>query len=209
MGSIDAVEYLLLRLYPGKAVNLARAEVSEGKIRDRAEDYLYAARIYEKVLRGLDSETLKALADDERELDAAQLQEGLQQRERSHFFHKQDANADYDYWASRSCWTLDETVALILGKDPRVVDWTRIEPLVKKSEFAQRFADVRAHLKRAMLSGQLLDPVSPPVLLSWANDRGVVLPSELEARIATSNNHKRRLGPDCQLSSSHRWAHAL
>lgn len=209
MSSIDAVEYLLLRLYPGKAVNLARAEVSEGKIRDRAEDYVYATRIYERVLRGLAPETLKALVDDERERDAAQLQERLQQREQSHFFNKPETNADYAYWTSRSCWTLDETVALILGKDPRIVDWAQIEPLVKKSEFAQRFADIRAHLERAILSGQLLGPVSPPFLLSWANNRGVVLPGELEERIAARKDQKRKPDQGRQLSSSDQWAPAL
>jgi len=193
MAGFDAVEYLSLRLYPAKAVNRARAEVSDGKNREVAEDYVRSADIYEKALHALSQASLNALADDERQLEVQQIQEQAQGKERNQFFNRQDAKADFGLWAEQSCWSLDETTALILGKNPKVVDWDQIEPLVHTSAFAEQFADIRRHLNKARRDGQLMDPVRPGHFLSWANVRGVVLPAELEACLEA--NAKKRADP--------------
>ncbi|HSG94632.1 MAG TPA: hypothetical protein VLA28_03875, partial [Afifellaceae bacterium] len=176
-------EFLSLRMYPAKLVNQARVEVGEGKSREDAEAYIEKVEIYERALRALSDETLVALVEDERQQDAALLQEQEEQLDRHRFFNDPKASANFPRWAKRPCWSLDETTALILGKSPEVVDWAHIEPLIGVSPFAARFSDIRRHLTHARNSGQLFDPVEPARFLAWARERGVVLPQVLEGCI--------------------------
>ena len=184
MSSFDAVDYLVLRMFPARLVNQARVEVSDGKIREEAEAYIEKVNIYERALRALSDESLMAMVEDERQQDAALRQEREDQLDRHRFFNDPKASANFARWAKRPCWTLDEATALILGKNPEIVDWTHIEPLIGVSPFAARFADIRRHLTHARANGQLFDPVSPAHFLTWACERGVALPEQLEECIA-------------------------
>ena len=69
MPSFDAVEFLSLRMFPGKLVNQTRLEISDGKFRDDVEAYIEKVKIYERALRALSDESLLALAEDERQQD--------------------------------------------------------------------------------------------------------------------------------------------
>ena len=53
MAGFDAVDYLSFRLYPSKAMNKARAEVSDGRIKEASEAYVRGADIVEKALQAL------------------------------------------------------------------------------------------------------------------------------------------------------------
>ena len=184
MSSFDAVEYLALRMFPARLVNQARVEVSDGKIREDAEAYIEKVNIYERALRALSDDSLMAMVEDERQQDTALQQERERQLDRHRFFSDPKASADFARWAKRSCWTLDEATALILGKSPEAVNWDNIEPLVEVSPFAERFADIRRHLTHARANGQLFDPVRPDFFVSWAAVRGVILPELLEEYVA-------------------------
>lgn len=184
MSLSDAVEYLVLRMFPAKLVNQARIEVGDGKSRDDAKAYIEKVNIYERALRALSDESLVALVEDERRQDTALLQEREEQLDRHRFFNVPEASANFARWAKRPCWTLDEATALILGKCPETVDWAHIEPLVGVSPLAARFSEIRRHMMHARDNGQLFDPVAPAHFLTWANERGVVLPQALEGCIA-------------------------
>jgi hypothetical protein len=199
MPPFDAVEYLSLRMYPAKLVNQTRVEVGEGKSREDAEAYIEKVEIYERALRALSDDSLMALVEDERQQDAALLQEQEEKLDRHRFFNEPEAAVDFARWARRPCWTLDEATALILGKNPEIVDWAHIEPLVSVSLFAARFADIRRHLTHARANGQLLDPVSPDFFLTWACDRGVVLPQALEGCI---DDRQRRTFPNPEVAEA-------
>lgn len=185
MSLFDAVEYLSLRMFPAKLINQARLEVGNGKSREDAEAYIEKVNIYERALRALSDESLMAMVEDERQLDAALQHEREDQLDQNRFFNGSKASANFERWAKQPCWTLDEATALILGKNPEVVNWDNIEPLVEVSPFAGRYADIRRHLTHARANGQLFDPVSPEHFLTWACERGVVLASALEECIAS------------------------
>ena len=121
MSSFDSVEFLSLRMFPGKLVNQARLEISDGKFRNDVEAYIEKVNIYERALRALSDESLMAMVEDERQQDAALLQEREDQLDRHRFFNEPEASANFVRWAKRPCWTLDEVTALILGKNPEVV----------------------------------------------------------------------------------------
>jgi len=183
MSSFDAVEFLSMRMFPAKLVNQARVEVGDGKSREDAEAYIEKVEIYERALQALSDESLMAMVEDERQQDVALLKEQEEQLDRHRFFNEPKASANFARWAKRPCWTLEEATALILGKNPEIVDWAHIEPLIGVSSFAARFADIRRHLTHAQANGQLFDPVSPDTFLTWARERGVVLPQALEGCI--------------------------
>lgn len=65
----------------------------------------------------------KREADDEAKKAAA---------ESARFYNLPGANADFDYWSKADFWTLDEAVALLLGKDPSIV-----KPAALKLELTQ------------------------------------------------------------------------
>ncbi len=183
MSSFDAVEYLVLRMFPAKLVHQARLDIGEGELLEQAEAYIEKVGIYERALRALSDESLMAMVEDERQQDAALAQERVEQLDRHRFFNDSIASANFARWAKRPCWTLDAATALILGKNPEIVNWANIEPLIGVSPFATRFADIRRHLTHVRENGQLLDPVSPAHFLTWAHERGVVLLDTLEGCI--------------------------
>ena len=55
-----------------------------------------------------------------------------QKSEKQRFFNQSDCDADFAYWSKQIVWSIDEGVALILGKDPRKVNWENIKEFVNK-----------------------------------------------------------------------------
>src|SRR5215207_4063377 len=88
--------------------------------------------------------------------DLRQLYRTLQdehraQQERRRFFHRQHANADFSAWSLMRRWTLDQTTALVLGKEPTVVTRERLLRVIDESPFATHYEKVRAFLSAAGL----------------------------------------------------------
>ena len=138
------------------------------------------ARATEDIDALYDSETSKALAEAvaKRELD-----------EKSRFFNWPSAAANFDHWSKAACWSLDEAVALALGRDPTVVSWDKLKSYVDISAFAGRYRALRDLTLRARTMQQLFDPVIPGVFLGWAKRNEIAYPTELEARVVERGNH--------------------
>jgi len=71
MSSFDAVEYLVLRMFPAKLVHQACLDIGKGKPCEKAEAYIEKVRNYVTTLRALSDESLMAMVEDERQRDAA------------------------------------------------------------------------------------------------------------------------------------------
>ena len=117
------------------------------------------------------------------------------------FFHRPAANARFAHWGLAAVWTLEEGVALCLGKEPRFVNQASLKPHLKKSPFAQRFDDLLTLADRAARAGDLkiakrLDhsgdytqEALPASFLRWAKGQGIDYPAELADAVA--GNAKR------------------
>lgn len=71
---------------------------------------------------------LQAMAlEDLRALHAAAVTQKAKQDEAQRFYNKREAMADFGYWLSMDFWTLDEAVALLSQRDPRIVNRFTIE----------------------------------------------------------------------------------
>jgi hypothetical protein len=174
------IEVLCLRLFPKTPTLKASIEILIDENREKALAYLKACEAYEVELRQLSDTALLALDKDENEHNKRIEKEDAEREENDRFFFELSARADYMDWTQRECWTVDEATALLLGKDPAAVDWNSVNPLVFKSRFAKRYADLRQQIKTAQASGEIPASNTPEAFLHFAHSAGFVLPAELE-----------------------------
>jgi hypothetical protein len=127
----------------------------------------------------------------------ATLQADIARKEEAgKFYNQAKAQADFAYWLSMDFWTLDEAVALSLGKDPREVNMASIESHIEKSKghkgstvnppdaFTKAFLDLhlKAKRSRAMISTELLPPHDAA---AWAHSTlGNALPQPMAALLS-------------------------
>lgn len=106
-------------------------------------------------------------------------------------FNRFELSVDFPVWTKKAYWTLDEAVAITLGKDPLFFRWELVEPRVWESPFARKFAQLRDLLLRAMHVGQLQEKFTPREYVAWAHDAEVALPTELET-LATRKDWRQQ-----------------
>lgn len=188
----NPVEYLLEREFPAyKSVTLANAQPISMHMRGvstekREWQKSMLAKIEER--RG----ELKALPVAERTklVEAARAKEleewklKAEVEERLRFFNQPHARADFGHWGKMAYWSLDEGVALCFGRDPRVVTWKAVEPLVQVSPFAKQFADMREIAIRASGMNEIAQSNIPGPFIAWAKRVELPFPTELEAKVA-------------------------
>ena len=89
------------------------------------------------------------------------------------------ATDNFRHWCKRATWTLDQAVALSLGKNPKLVNWKTVSPFTQVSTFAKEYDDRRDIANCAFEVKQLFDPVYPSIFLAWAKKKFDPLPAEL------------------------------
>ena len=192
-GSTDElIEFLSLRMFPEKLTISAQSDVVAGARKAEFDAYLEGVAEYEEELRSLSPEALMQLIEDEQQRDAEAEQEEAERLENERFFNKPTARAYYRSWVERNYWTLDEATALILGKDPKVVNWDSIDPLVHKSPFARRYETLRRQFLRARFDGMLYEPLVPADFLRYAKSVGFALPVELDRLLRSDDEEQER-----------------
>ncbi len=107
---------------------------------------------------------------------AREVLEALTEQDLERPFNKFGTDADYEHYGRCAFLTVDEAVALSLGKDPRYVDWSTVEPYLGNSLFAQRYADLLDLVDRAIIWDELPERFSPLQFLTWAHQYKVVVP---------------------------------
>ena len=95
------------------------------------------------------------------------------------FFNEPFANAAYAHWARQDTWSLEEFAALLLGKDPDVVDTGTLDRFYQSSAFAARFVTLLYTLQEAKERGELSERMAPSELLAWASAHQFEVPLEL------------------------------
>jgi hypothetical protein len=98
-------------------------------------------------------------------------------QDQTKFFSEPRAQADHDFWNQMPFWNLEEATALSFDKDPRFVNWNKIEP---NSPFAEQYSKLRLIVLRAEIAKNLSERVLPGDFASWAEKTGVDLPVGLK-----------------------------
>ena len=130
----------------------------------------------------LQDEIDKARREDVEAMEAKAVEE-----ERALFFNQPHAVADLSYWGKMALWTLDEAIALSLGKSPNVVNWSAvngegdsyIRTSLRASPFRREYARRRQLTSRAAAAYELSDPIKPEAFLTWSLNTFDAVPAEL------------------------------
>ena len=181
----DPVTYLLHRRFPAME-EIGRAMREAGKSGSPAirfptglpiRETLEAAKAYREDLSKLSESELAVRYREEREKHNAELEQKL-------FFHQPYADADFPHWAKAAYWTVDEAIALSLGKSPEHVNWATVEPHIRLSPFAYQYDRRRDLALRAVSAMHVPDPVAPAEFFLWAKKLDLAVPPELESALA-------------------------
>ncbi len=123
---------------------------------------------YRDKLKKLPPEDIAKLVAEQRNADAEIVRKKREIEESLRSFNRQEASADFEYWAKAAYWTIDEAIALSFGRDPNRVSWKNISPLTSVSGFAGEFAARRVLARRAVSMGQLAESNIPGFFVAWA-----------------------------------------
>lgn len=126
---------------------------------------------------------------------AAAAEQAEKRREAARFYNLPSAAADFKLWSKARFWTADEAAALLLGRDPRVVNPKSLDEELsrpigfrpfarapKESAFHTQFSGLRTLLQRtASLEGP---EFNPSAVIEWAQaDGSIAVPKELSTAV--------------------------
>jgi hypothetical protein len=115
---------------------------------------------------------------------AAKLKAEAARKEAAKFYNLPSAVPDFDHWAKAAYWTLDESVALLLGREPTVLTPRAVQqelagkpglPLSKSeppSPLITQYLRLRDLARRALEGERLI----PARVVEWAIRSGAVAP---------------------------------
>ena len=176
----DMIEFLVRRKFPPltlatlPASSRVKGTTTMGRFLRHEE-----MNRFREELENLPSEEFKSLY----EIEQTKLVEEMRREEQLRFFHQPHAAADFDHWSKAEHWSLEEAVALAMGKAPEIVSWSKIDSYVQVSPFVQRYGRLRDLAYRAVPWKKLFDPVLPTIFLKWAEDNEIEFPAELREKV--------------------------
>lgn len=176
----NEIEFLVRRKFP-PTVFSALPNQSQPKGATTVDRFIRHGEIdrYRYELQQLSSEQFQSLYDEEREKAFADQR----REEEARFFNRPHAAADFGHWSKTEHWSLDEAIALILGKAPEIVSWPKLESLCQISPFVKQYARLRDLTQRAAAWKKLYDPVLPSLFLRWAKENDIDVPAELQQKV--------------------------
>lgn len=190
----DPVEYLLEREFPAykdvmRPVPITRMSQHtrpvSSEMRERRDSMRVRIERRRAELKALPVTERTKLVEAERAKQLEECRQKAELEERARFFNQPHARADLAHWGKMAYWSLDEGIALCYGRDPRVVTWKSVEPMVVlASPFAKQFADAREIARRAALVNEIAQSNFPGPFIAWAKRTGLPFPAELEAKVA-------------------------
>ena len=177
----DRTEYLVLRKFPfARAIEFPPSlNASRGRRTEASPQLREALAAYRAELASLSSEEIAARYTAEKDREYQLAIEKARQEERGRFFNQPHAGADFEHWSKLAHWTLDEAVALSLGKAPERVNWETVSKYLQLSFFAVQYGRRRELALRAAQWKQLYDPVLPGIFLAWAKRLEIEVPAAL------------------------------
>ena len=109
-------------------------------------------------------------------------------KEQTRFFNQPEAQAEFSYWGKMAHWTIDEAIALSLGKSPTLVKLEQVKQHAFKdidgfppSPFAVEYLKRMELARRSIPWKELFDPALPSLFLRWAQKMDLTLPAQLVA----------------------------
>lgn len=104
-------------------------------------------------------------------------------RDAKTLYYSHHADADYIHWGAMDSWTLDEAIALSLGKNPKLINWDFVYEFTLICKEAKEYERRRELIASAVPLGNLTDPVSPSLFLRWATEKNINIPQKLVTQV--------------------------
>ena len=122
------IEYLVSRRFPlARHMRASSSIGGNNPVPDRHR-VLKEADEFATMLRALPDDKLIARVEIEKKAEAQAIRAQAAEEEAKRPYNRPDAVADIAHWGKLDYWSLDEAVALSLGRDPRVVNPTALKP---------------------------------------------------------------------------------
>jgi hypothetical protein len=139
-------------------------------------------------LRSFNTESLMKLAKEAYEAELVMAKKRLELEEANRSFNQPSAMADFEFWAKAAPWTLDESIALSLGRDPRIVNWESVKSSVMISPFAKRYSDRRLLFRRGVHAGQIYESTIPTITIAWMDRLKIEFPDAMRMQVEQLGN---------------------
>lgn len=167
--------------------------------------------LHQRLMVKVDTERAVLMAMPDDELERRFITAGTEEQakaemraaieEKGRFFSKREAEADFSYWSKVEYWSLDESIALLLGKSPEVVTWKVIQAFVNISAFAKQYERLRNLALRAQAMNRGQTAVYPSAVIGWANEMEIPVPQSLQEALARQWA-KRQVGTSTVLAEA-------
>lgn len=188
------IEQLIEHEFPlyTEAQNMVRAKSAQTASMHRHspkhDEYIIKVQAQQVAWRKMSLPELEALLKAARETVKDKMQKDLEASNlvaRLEDEKNFDAPADYEYWGKLSVWTLEQGVALLLGKNPNVIKWERLKLYAHKSLLAAQFKQYMdvglSDLKLPNLTHMTQYNNLPPFFIKWADKHDFPVPEKLRA----------------------------
>lgn len=97
-----------------------------------------------------------------------------------------EIDADFNHWSKMPYWSLEESVTLLLGQDPEVVNWDIAQDYQEwpsATDLSLNYAKLRNLILRAFEMKEIDDPNTPADFIVWAESRGIQIPEVLKQQV--------------------------
>ena len=147
-------------------------------------DQVADAETFRKLLLSQSEEAVRALFRERLQELAPEADAAILDREASLFFNQPSALPNYAYWGRMAVWSIAEATALVLGRDPSVVNWQTFEAEgVAATSFAVKYRSIGDLIHRSVIAGLLDNPLEPSLFLAWSTRMQLFPPQELVSEI--------------------------
>lgn len=136
--------------------------------------------------------------EDDLELEKELVELGLEEKEIAAYKRVEKLSSimankrpDLTYWSKMAYWSHDEAVALLLNKDPDIVNLSILEeeqwpPL--PMDVVCDCLKVKKLVFRAFEAQELKERNAPEIFLKWAENRGIEVPDALRQAVSINRN---------------------
>ncbi|WP_430913453.1 hypothetical protein [Methylobacterium sp. sgz302541] len=131
---------------------------------------------FRKQLEALSDSEFRAMWRDELRATAMSIEDNIQ-------FSSPSYDAEFDVWARKPIWTVDEFAILAAGKDPLRVSAQDLEQIAFTSKMGKRFAEARDIAQRLVVLEKLHDPDKPENFVLQARKYGLELTLEMTSPV--------------------------
>jgi len=151
----------------------------EHAVSSKFRNYILAADAKRQELEALPLEYLADLVSHKKTAENADLLRRHRIAAENRRFNRPESIANFDRWAKTSFWSMEEAVALSLGREPASSTWENVRRFAEISAYAAEFSVRLDVFQRAVAAGQLWTKTVPSAALAWAARMDIHFPPEL------------------------------